>query len=57
MLVNLLTNALRYAPDSKRIEIHLIAEADRVRVGVKDFGVGIAPEKLNHIFFPLLPGR
>lgn len=50
VIVNLLTNAIRYSPGTDRIIIYLIREADEVRVGVRDFGVGIAPEKLKDIF-------
>lgn len=50
VVINLLTNAIRYSPGSDRIEVYLVPETDQVKVGVKDFGVGIAPEKLNHIF-------
>ncbi|UOE47913.1 PAS domain-containing sensor histidine kinase [Mucilaginibacter sp. SMC90] len=50
VLINLLTNAIRYSPGSNRIEVYLFAEAENVKVGVKDFGLGIASEKLNHIF-------
>ena len=50
VMINLLTNAIRYAPNSNRIEVHLSHENDEVKIGVKDFGTGIAPEKLEHIF-------
>jgi len=50
VVVNLLTNAIRYSPGSDQIDVYLVPETDQVKVGVKDFGVGIAPEKLNHIF-------
>jgi PAS domain S-box-containing protein len=50
VIINLLTNAIRYAPGSNRIEVHLSNEAGEIKVGVQDFGVGIAAEKLQHIF-------
>jgi PAS domain S-box-containing protein len=50
VIINLLTNAIRYAPGSNQIEVYLSREGNEVKIGVKDFGVGIAPEKLKHIF-------
>jgi PAS domain S-box-containing protein len=47
---NLLTNAIRYAPGSDQIIISLSREKNNVKVGVRDFGVGIVPEKLKQIF-------
>jgi PAS domain S-box-containing protein len=47
---NLLTNAIRYAPGSNQIIILLSYEKNYVKVGVRDFGVGIPPEKLKQIF-------
>jgi PAS domain S-box-containing protein len=47
---NLLTNAIRYSPGSNQIIILLSREKNNVKVGVRDFGVGIAPEKLKQIF-------
>ncbi len=47
---NLLTNAIRYSPGTNQIIIYLIREVDNVKVGIRDFGVGIASEKLEDIF-------
>jgi two-component system phosphate regulon sensor histidine kinase PhoR len=47
---NLIENALRYAPNSARIEL-AAREADAgVEFSVRDFGPGIAPEHLPRIF-------
>lgn len=50
VVVNLLTNAIRYSPGSKRIEVYIERADTEVRVGVKDYGVGIISDKLNDIF-------
>jgi len=50
VIVNLLTNAIRYSPGTDKIIIYLSREAHEVKVGIRDFGVGIAPEKLKDIF-------
>ena len=50
VLVNLLSNALRYSPDGGDVVLRCedIAD-DRVRFSVKDHGIGIAPEHLARI--------
>ncbi|MBK0378477.1 PAS domain S-box protein [Mucilaginibacter sp. SD-g] len=50
LLINLLTNAIRYSPDSNKVEIFVSTEQDDVKIGVKDFGLGISQEKLPNIF-------
>ena len=53
ILVNLLSNALKYTKEGR---VDIIAESDpthgRVRLKVKDSGVGIAPEDHTRIFEP-----
>jgi PAS domain S-box-containing protein len=50
VVVNLVNNAVKYAPDSK--EIFLIAEklGDMAKITIKDTGPGIPTEKLQHLF-------
>lgn len=51
MIVNLLSNALKFTPKAGHIEISAAREgADRVRVSVADTGVGIPPEDLARLF-------
>ncbi|MBB6108654.1 PAS domain S-box-containing protein [Mucilaginibacter lappiensis] len=50
VIMNFLTNAIRYAPNSNQIEVFLISDKHDIKIGVKDLGVGIATEKLEHIF-------
>jgi PAS domain S-box-containing protein len=50
VVVNLLSNAVRYSPAGKRIWLRAIATGDSVMLGVKDEGRGIAREMLSAIF-------
>ena len=46
---NLLTNAIKYSKTDK-IDIFLRQEDKKIYIEVKDYGIGIEPEHLNHIF-------
>lgn len=47
---NFLTNALKYSPDNKKIEITTTKEERHFRVSVKDHGIGIPKEKVSQVF-------
>ena len=50
VVTNYLTNALKYAPADRPIEISLTLEADQARVQVRDQGPGLPPEEQEHIW-------
>ena len=50
VLMNLLSNALKFTPKGGRVEVHLGREENQVRVDVVDNGQGIAPSFLPHVF-------
>ena len=50
VLVNFVNNALKYAPGSKEILIHIEQANDMAKISVMDKGPGISPEKLPHLF-------
>lgn len=52
VLTNLISNAIKYSPEEKEIIITVNRKDMDVIVGVKDFGAGIAQEKLEKIFNP-----
>ncbi|HEX6109320.1 MAG TPA: HAMP domain-containing sensor histidine kinase [Ktedonobacteraceae bacterium] len=41
VLINLITNAIRYSPRAERIIVHLTHTPDTLTVSVQDFGIGI----------------
>ena len=57
---NLIQNAVRYTPESGRIDIRWWTDASGGHVSVADTGIGIAPEHLPRIterFYRVDPGR
>jgi signal transduction histidine kinase len=58
VVTNYLTNALKYAPAERPIEVSLSLEAEQVRVEVRDQGPGVPPEKQELIWqrFYRIPG-
>ena len=53
MLVNLLTNAIKFTPDQGEIELSArLAEDDEAVIEVLDRGVGLEPQALKHLFQP-----
>ena len=49
-IINLLTNAIKYSPSAKRVDVSLSNTEKEVKVGVSDRGIGIPHDKVNHIF-------
>ena len=50
VLMNVLSNAIKYSPDSKKIMIHAERLGDNVQISITDHGIGIAQENLERIF-------
>jgi CheY-like chemotaxis protein/nitrogen-specific signal transduction histidine kinase len=51
ILMNLLTNALKFTPKDGRVEICAVSDGDSgVKIEVRDTGIGIAEDKIDKIF-------
>jgi two-component system CheB/CheR fusion protein len=53
VVINLLTNAVRHAPDSPKIEIRLRRRRHAAEIVVRDYGPGMVPEELARLRQPL----
>ncbi len=49
-LLNLLDNAIKYSKDNGKIEVWVREDHNSACLGIRDDGIGIAPEDLPHIF-------
>ena len=50
VLINLLTNAIKYSPGKDKVEVFLNTKGNKAIIGVKDYGVGIAADNLKQVF-------
>lgn len=50
IVANLLDNAAKYSPAGSQIEVRALLDDDEVIVTVQDYGQGIPPEYLEHVF-------
>jgi hypothetical protein len=56
VLLNLLSNALKFTPEGGRIEVRAVAREGMSEIAVADTGVGIAPEDQEAVFEEFSPG-
>lgn len=54
IIYTLISNAVQFSKDGgARVDVTLEATAEEARIIVQDDGIGIVPEKLDHVFDPL----
>ncbi|MFL5574444.1 MAG: ATP-binding protein [Gemmatimonadaceae bacterium] len=54
IVLNLLTNAVKFTPPGGRVTVSCGVEGERVFVRVSDTGIGIPPDKLATVFHPFV---
>ncbi len=50
VIINLLTNAIKYSPHSDKIRVTTSTSSNKVTFCVQDFGIGIEEEKQSQVF-------
>ncbi|TCC93846.1 hybrid sensor histidine kinase/response regulator [Pedobacter frigiditerrae] len=50
VIINFLTNAIKYSPGTTEIELTLNVKDEQLYLAVKDSGIGMLPEQLAHVF-------
>ena len=50
VLINILSNAIKYSPDNKKITVTVERIGDEVKISIQDRGIGIATEHFDKIF-------
>ncbi|WP_031500671.1 CHASE2 domain-containing protein [Bryobacter aggregatus] len=49
-IYNLLNNAVKYSPESTGIECNCVVESGKVKIAIRDHGMGMEPQDLKKIF-------
>ncbi|EOR96456.1 sensory box histidine kinase [Arcticibacter svalbardensis MN12-7] len=50
VLVNLISNGIKYSPEADKIHISTRLETDKLLISVTDFGIGISPKEIQNLF-------
>ncbi|MDZ4663399.1 MAG: PAS domain-containing sensor histidine kinase [Bacteroidota bacterium] len=50
VLFNLISNAIKFSPESGKVEITSVASDTSVKISIKDNGIGISKEDQKHLF-------
>lgn len=50
VVINMVNNAVKYAPNSKQIYLNIEKQEDFVKISVKDAGPGVPKDKQEHLF-------
>lgn len=50
VVVNFLTNAIKYSPGTNEVLLNVRLEKNELYVGVKDYGIGMKPEQASRVF-------
>jgi signal transduction histidine kinase len=50
VLINLLTNAIKYSPGADRVIVRATADGEQARISVQDFGIGIDESHHQQVF-------
>ncbi len=56
IFINLLTNAIKFSPDAKGVDVELTSTVEYTSVKVKDYGIGIPEEDIVNLFEPFFRG-
>ncbi|MGZ3752633.1 MAG: PAS domain-containing sensor histidine kinase, partial [Mucilaginibacter sp.] len=50
VIINLISNAVKYSPNSDRIIVRVLSSGEKVKVSIQDFGIGIERDQQERIF-------
>jgi signal transduction histidine kinase len=56
ILSNLLSNAVKFTPEGGEVDVTAQGDAESISLCVRDTGIGISPEQMEHVFEPFHQG-
>jgi signal transduction histidine kinase len=57
VFINLISNAIKFSPDAKKIHIELASKKKDIVISIIDYGIGINKSELKNIFQPFARGH
>ncbi len=57
IFINLISNAVKFSPNAKKVTIELSSKKDNIFFSVTDFGIGIPNSEFQNIFSPFTRGK
>jgi len=52
VFINVLSNAIKYSPGARTVEVDIRSSAEAITISVRDYGIGIPQDQREHIFEP-----
>jgi signal transduction histidine kinase len=52
VFINVLSNAIKYSPRARTVEVDIRSSAETITISVRDHGIGIPQDQREHIFEP-----
>ena len=52
IFINFLTNAIKFSPEANKVDMSISTTHDRMKVTIRDYGIGIPQEDLSNLFQP-----
>jgi PAS domain S-box-containing protein len=57
IVINILTNAIKFSPNADHVDVVLKNDSTSVSFGIRDYGIGIPEEDMKELFEPFHRGR
>jgi PAS domain S-box-containing protein len=57
IVINLLSNAIKFSPENSTITLNSLVDDDKIHITIKDEGIGISADDLQHLFERFFRGK
>ena len=57
IVINLLSNAIKFSPENSTIYLNSFVDDDKIQITIKDEGIGISADDLQHLFERFFRGK
>ncbi len=57
IFINLFSNAIKFSPENSTITLNSLVDDDKIQITIKDEGIGISADDLQHLFERFFRGK